>query len=399
MAVPVHRRPYDLQSPAPTSRTFWNHYETGLLVQLWLEFEPQFLANKRNAGVWAQLAQRLTERSGRQRTVRECRIKWKNMWAKHRDLANASHMGLDAKLREFPHFTEFAAIRQRGSQHQQLQLHASANERSEGKRTPLGDDRHAVGSSGPPAPLASHSARYSPGSEGAAVPHHGGGLALQQLLTMPRAPADAARPEPPRRQEHASPMGSARTASPAGFMHVATSSPDPGPSQQGLTLYDLPQMLHRLDCAVDYGSARSEDQFAGPSTRSIVEQMRALASASSSADVSGAAQQIVGYIERESRRRHQQSERHHAVVAALADILAQLGAAPAAAPSAATSRRSSEAIREWSPAQSRNSAPSAAPDRLALILHAEDESASTRPASPTPHRHRSTADPADSANS
>ncbi|KAJ2171273.1 hypothetical protein EV181_007833, partial [Coemansia sp. RSA 532] len=51
---------------------------------LWLEFEPQFQANKRNAGVWAQLAQRLTERSGRHRTVRECRIKWKNMWAKHR---------------------------------------------------------------------------------------------------------------------------------------------------------------------------------------------------------------------------------------------------------------------------------------------------------------------------
>ncbi|KAJ1814215.1 hypothetical protein LPJ75_002865 [Coemansia sp. RSA 2598] len=111
-------RPYELQSPAPASRTFWNHYETGLLVQLWLEFEPQFTANKRNAGVWAQLAQRLTERSGRHRTVRECRIKWKNMWAKHRDLVNASHMSLEAKLREFPHFTDFAAIRQRSS-HQQ----------------------------------------------------------------------------------------------------------------------------------------------------------------------------------------------------------------------------------------------------------------------------------------
>ncbi|KAJ2372885.1 hypothetical protein IW150_003893 [Coemansia sp. RSA 2607] len=77
-------RPYELQSPAPASRTFWNHSETALLVQLWLEFEPQFTANKRNASVWAQLAKLLTERSGRQRTVRECRIKWKNMWAKHR---------------------------------------------------------------------------------------------------------------------------------------------------------------------------------------------------------------------------------------------------------------------------------------------------------------------------
>ncbi|KAJ2184459.1 hypothetical protein IW145_006580, partial [Coemansia sp. RSA 521] len=116
--VPAHR-PYDLQAPAPASRTFWNHYETGLLVQLWLEFEPQFQANKRNAGVWAQLAQRLTERSGRHRTVRECRIKWKNMWAKHRDLINASHMSADAKLREFPHFAEFSAIRQRTTLHQQ----------------------------------------------------------------------------------------------------------------------------------------------------------------------------------------------------------------------------------------------------------------------------------------
>ncbi|KAJ2760201.1 hypothetical protein IWQ57_006365, partial [Coemansia nantahalensis] len=84
MAVPAHHRPYDMQPPVPTSRTFWNHYETGLLVDLWLDFEPQFLANKRNAGVWAQLARQLTEQSGRHRTVRECRIKWKNMWAKHR---------------------------------------------------------------------------------------------------------------------------------------------------------------------------------------------------------------------------------------------------------------------------------------------------------------------------
>ncbi|KAJ1892419.1 hypothetical protein LPJ66_006354 [Kickxella alabastrina] len=108
-------RPYDLHSPAPASRTFWNQYETGLLVKLWLEFEPQFTANKRNAAVWAQLAERLTKISGRQRVVRECRIKWKNMWAKHRDLVNASHMGIDSKLREFPHFVEFTAIRQRST--------------------------------------------------------------------------------------------------------------------------------------------------------------------------------------------------------------------------------------------------------------------------------------------
>ncbi|KAJ2110433.1 hypothetical protein GGI16_000304 [Coemansia sp. S142-1] len=96
---PAHHRPYDVHSPAPASRTFWNHYETGLLVQLWLELEPQFVANKRNAGVWAQLAQRLTEQSARHRT----------------DLVNALHMSHDAKLREFPYFSDFLGIRQRGS--------------------------------------------------------------------------------------------------------------------------------------------------------------------------------------------------------------------------------------------------------------------------------------------
>ncbi|KAJ2011683.1 hypothetical protein GGI06_004435, partial [Coemansia sp. S85] len=65
---PAHHRPYDVLSPAPASRTFWNHYETGLLVRLWLELEAQFVANKRNAGVWAHLAQRLTEQSARHRT-------------------------------------------------------------------------------------------------------------------------------------------------------------------------------------------------------------------------------------------------------------------------------------------------------------------------------------------
>ncbi|KAJ2465966.1 hypothetical protein GGI02_004529, partial [Coemansia sp. RSA 2322] len=83
------------------------------------------------------------------------------------------------------------------------------------------------------------------------------------------------------------------------------------------------------------------------SVDSMVECMRALASTASLAEVAGAVQQIMGYVERESRRRDAQSERHHRVVAALAAILAQ-----SAASSTAASRRSSHA--EWSPSQARD---------------------------------------------
>ncbi|KAJ2220657.1 hypothetical protein EV180_004924 [Coemansia sp. RSA 518] len=294
--VPAHR-PYDLQAPAPASRTFWNHYETGLLVQLWLEFEPQFQANKRNAGVWAQLAQRLTERSGRHRTVRECRIKWKNMWAKHRDLINASHMSADAKLREFPHFAEFSAIRQRTTLHQQPHANES---------TPEHDSTHLA---------------------------------------------------------HGTPSSLARATPPA-YAHGSPGS--------GLTVHDLPRMLHRLDCSLD---CDSDAHSAESAVDSVIERMRALASNAPLADISSAAQQIIGYVERESRRRQQQSDRHHTVVAALADILTRSGASTTAAPSIATSRRSSGAPREWSPLRTNASAP----DRLALILHPReaDPAAST----------------------
>ncbi|KAJ2848882.1 hypothetical protein IWW36_003018 [Coemansia brasiliensis] len=323
----VHR-PYELQSPAPASRTFWNHYETGMLVQLWLEFEQQFLANKRNAGVWAQLAQRLTERSGRHRTVRECRIKWKNMWAKHRDLVNASHMGLDAKLREFPHFNEFSAIRQRSAQHHQTH----ANEGSEGKHTPVDDDRRAS-SAAADSPASSSAAApprtHTPSTP--AYPHdppeHGGGLALHHLLATPEQ--DPLQP---------------------------TMYP-PATDSSGPTVHDLPRMLHRLDCSLD-----SADREPGESVGVIIERMRALASTASAADIASTAQQIMGYVERESRRRQQQSERHHAVVTALADILARSSASSTMAPSAATSRRSSGVPPHHTRAGD-------GLDRLALILH------------------------------
>ncbi|PIA12897.1 hypothetical protein COEREDRAFT_17886 [Coemansia reversa NRRL 1564] len=319
VAAPPHVRPYDLQSPAPASRTFWNHYETGLLVQLWLEFEPQFLANKRNAGVWTQLAQRLTERSGRRRTVRECRIKWKNMWAKHRDLVNASHMSPDAKLREFPHFSEFSAIRQRGSLHQQTQ-HAGAIDVSEGKRTPHDDDHHTPSS--------------------AAEPGGSGGLALEQLLV------DPAGIESSRMQLRQSSVSTLAFGAPS----ADSGSPDTRPAQHELALYDLPRMLHQLDCFPSHDTSDAEAQYAQLSAESVVEQMQALASTSSSADISAAAQLIMSYVERESRRRQQQSERHHTIIAALADILARSSVPPTAATSASTSRRSSGMLRGWLPA-------------------------------------------------
>ncbi|KAJ2079132.1 hypothetical protein H4R24_003986 [Coemansia sp. RSA 988] len=320
VAAPPHVRPYDLHAPAPASRTFWNHYETGLLVQLWLEFEPQFLANKRNAGVWAQLAQRLTERSGRRRTVRECRIKWKNMWAKHRDLANASHMSPDAKLRDFPHFSEFSAIRQRGSLHQQAQ-HVGAIDTSEGKRSPFDDDRSAPSS--------------------AAEPGGSGGLALEHLLAEPVDVGSSAL------------LSRRRSSGPALILPMSSAdcgSPDTGPARHGLALHDLPHMLHHLDCFPDNDVSDSETPYTHLSTEGVVEQMQALASTSTLPDISGAAQLIMSYVERESRRRQQQSERHHTIIAALADILARSSASPTAALSASTSRRSSAMLRRWSPA-------------------------------------------------
>ncbi|KAJ1963756.1 hypothetical protein GGI12_001866, partial [Dipsacomyces acuminosporus] len=62
------------------------------------------------------------------------------MWAKHRDLANASHMSLEAKLREFPHFSDFVEIKQRST----LQSSANDNAASEGKLSPAEDEPHTA---------------------------------------------------------------------------------------------------------------------------------------------------------------------------------------------------------------------------------------------------------------
>ncbi|KAJ2698457.1 hypothetical protein FB645_005634 [Coemansia sp. IMI 203386] len=473
-------RPYELQSPAPASRTFWNHYETGLLVQLWLEFEPQFTANKRNAGVWAQLAQRLTERSGRHRTVRECRIKWKNMWAKHRDLANASHMGLEAKLREFPHFTDFAAIRQRSS-HQQT----GCNDGSEGKLTPAADDRRAALPAAPAALPFAPAAVEEPASVAHYAHSHGNQRAAMSPAVGPvdRWPSGSGRPhvhpdsgaqadpstgaaafsgsyahqahhQPAHTNSHMYPQQHAygysygysysyghssssshaadqdkqpsmplplskdsaehqpqlRTDPPSSSSsalhnllaplpthppepsHTAainsadaststTAVPDASRHAQGaakgihyaslsrsamssrahhsdsqMSIDDIPELLHQLDRSVaaggesaGYGENNDDASRAALSEDAVVERMRTLAESSSPTAISNAAQQIMGYVERESRRRQLQSERHHRMVAALADILAHTRASSA-------SRRSSGAAHEEWPASGYSSA-------------------------------------------
>ncbi|KAJ2802851.1 hypothetical protein H4R20_003122 [Coemansia guatemalensis] len=230
-------------------------------------------------------------------------------------------MSSDAKLREFPHFSEFSAIRQRGSLHQQAQ-HAGAIDVSEGKRTPLDEDRR------------------TPSSAAAAEPGGTGSLALDQLLAEP-VDVGPSRVLPRRR--------SSGPALAFGAPPTDSGSPDTGPARHGLALYDLPRMLHQLDCFPDHDASDAEAQYAQLSAESVVEQMHALASTSTSADISSAAQLIMSYVERESRRRQQQSERHHTIIAALADILAQSSASPTAAPSASTSRRSSGLLRRWSP--------------------------------------------------
>ncbi|KAJ2778825.1 hypothetical protein H4R18_004375 [Coemansia javaensis] len=334
MHIPPHR-PYEVQPPAPTSRTFWNHYETGLLVDLWLEFEPQFLANKRNAGVWAQLAQRLTDQSGRLRTVRECRIKWKNMWAKHRDLANATHMSPEAKLREFPHFAKFSAIKRRGSQQgppvQQAQGQPPhANDSPETSRASLTDERRM-----------SYATELSAAAQALAVSSSSsaGGLPLEQILAAPEGS-----PQPPRRHSGRSPG----------------------------SIYDIPHMLRRLDRALDGDGDGDGDRSPARdaellSVGSVVEQIQALAGSSAPADVACAVQQVMRYMERESQRRQRQSERHHMVAVALTNILAQSGAG--APESASTSRRSSGVLHEWLPAHAHAGTPPAPPGAARARSH------------------------------
>ncbi|KAJ2087285.1 hypothetical protein EV179_004900 [Coemansia sp. RSA 487] len=419
-----HHRPYELQPTAPASRTFWNHYETGLLVQLWLEFEAQFLANKRNAGVWAQLAQLLTERSGRHRTVRECRIKWKNMWAKHRDLANASHMSLDAKLREFPHFSQFTAIRQRGSQ----QHPTHPNEGPEGKLMPSEDDCRASASApsdtpqskwayrepptavaGPAAHSPRHAYHYKPDQVafGVELPpmqhafatapapkdHDERRSSLASILITDRhsdhenhrykspsvtyaaAPSDTrslsqARRTPSSLTEAVSSM--AVNTEPA-LADSRGSSASQDHAVRATSITDIPLLLRQVDSSTSCYSALDGDEYSQdshiPSSMrhrdyddghskplrsvtgslsmdNVIERMWVLAGISTSADVSAAAQRIMSYVERESKRRQIQSERHYRVVTELAEILTRSSVDTTAAPSASTSRRSSGPAHE-----------------------------------------------------
>ncbi|KAJ2743949.1 hypothetical protein GGI20_003355 [Coemansia sp. BCRC 34301] len=368
-SAPAHHRPYEMHSPAPAARTFWNHYETGLLVQLWLELEPQFVANKRNAGVWAQLAQRLTEQSARYRTVRECRIKWKNMWAKHRDLVNAMHMSHDAKLREFPYFSDFSAIRQRSSM--MFPRSATQQEASEERASPS-DDGHqyfsprATSHPYSPVPLSISSSSfgsapvYSPPAPHLAMDdrwarpkHEAAATSQMSQASLASILSSDTRPNP---TNTASTLQHLLSPAAAETQPSATHLPNPGSAERQSSIRDIAGLLHRLDRSPDsydndYDMDDSDSVGKACSVDGMIERMRALASESTAADVSSAVHQIMIYVERESRRRHVQSERHHRVVAALADILAQSTASSTAAPSAAASRRSSGFEREWSPRQ------------------------------------------------
>ncbi|KAJ1726372.1 hypothetical protein LPJ61_005231, partial [Coemansia biformis] len=161
-----------------------------------------------------------------------------------------------------------------------------------------------------------------------------GGLALGQILAAP-AEHDAAECQL-----------QLRRASTASYVYgsPAECPLEPGAAPHGLMFHDLPRMLRRLDCSLDDDDDDDEDNCDGNpgggisdhggdarlSVDCVIDQMRSLAGASSSVDIANAAQQIMGYLERESQRRQRQSERHHVVAAALADILAQSDPAPAA---------------------------------------------------------------------
>ncbi|KAJ2859808.1 hypothetical protein FB639_005723, partial [Coemansia asiatica] len=127
-----------------------------------------------------------------------------------------------------------------------------------------------------------------------------------------------------------------------------------------MSIDDIPELLQQLDRSTaaegehaPYDNDHNDDDDSNGfgsydphkstalSEEAVVERMRMLAGTSSPTAISNAAQQIMGYVERESRRRQIQSERHHRMVAALADILTQTRASSA-------SRRSSGIAREWS---------------------------------------------------
>ncbi|KAJ1892503.1 hypothetical protein LPJ71_007417, partial [Coemansia sp. S17] len=185
------------------------------------------------------------------------------------------------------------------------------------------------------------------------------------------------------------PRSSSSQPSPAVYAQAPHPSSAQHPQREP-SIRDIAGLLHQLDQASDnyddYDDVDDEDidsdsidKMSG--VESMIGRMRALASESSAADVSSAVYHIMSYVERESRRRHVQSERHHRVVAALADILAQSTASSTAAPSAAASRRSSGVERGWSPQQM---------SRHGLLLQnavPRPPSCDSTPTDSPPHRH------------
>ncbi|KAJ1930864.1 hypothetical protein FBU59_006906 [Linderina macrospora] len=77
---------------------------------------------------------------------------------------------------------------------------------------------------------------------------------------------------------------------------------------------------------------------------SLVERMRNMTSLASPSEMSGVAQQILSYVETESRRRQMQSERHDRIVSTLAEIIAST---PASTPITNTASRRSSVMQEW----------------------------------------------------
>ncbi|KAJ1898599.1 hypothetical protein LPJ81_004304 [Coemansia sp. IMI 209127] len=314
-------------------------------------------------------------------------------------------MDLDAKLREFPHFSQFVAIRQRSSQSQ----HALQNEGSEGKQTPSEDDRRASATApSDPLPKWTHleppgavagPAAYSPHHTYNPAPDHAT-LAVEPppyvQATFTAAPAPRGYDERrsslasiliadrhsdhesrnyrspgatyaaathsdtlPRLQAHHTPSHLTEAVSSMTVNSIPAIATSRGSSESqdrtgATSITDIPSLLRQADSSAGCYSAFDGDDYGldihtaafSQSIDGIIERMRALAGTSTSADISTAAQQIMNYVERESRRRHIQSERHLHVVSALAEVMSRSSADTTAAPSASTSRRSSGPAHE-----------------------------------------------------
>lgn len=105
-------------------------------------------------------------------------------------------------------------------------------------------------------------------------------------------------------------------------------------------MHDIPVLMERLDHS-DISATDYDDASDGPSMAGVIGRMRLLATTAQPAEIAAAVQGIMAYVEREGQRRQVQSDRHNAIVAALADILAQTTTTTTTGSSEAKSRRSS----------------------------------------------------------